>query len=82
MRQNQRLHDCEPGVAVTHDSATDLEDTLMTATATQSTCLPCPYCHRTMHLVHRLALREMPEIAVFYCPRCKHVETVKQERAA
>jgi hypothetical protein len=35
-----------------------------------------------MRLVRHLDLKEMPEIYLFYCSRCQHVETVKQERAA
>jgi len=42
-------------------------------TGAQSTDLPCP------HWRH-LDLKEMPEIYLFYCSRCQHVETVKQER--
>ncbi len=44
--------------------------------------MPCPYCHGTMDLVRQIDLAGMPEIVVFYCSRCQHVETVKQERAA
>ena len=33
-----------------------------------------------MPLVRRIELKEMPEIYIFYCPRCQHAETVKQER--
>ena len=49
-------------------------------TGAQSTDLPCPHCHGTMRLVRHLDLKEMPEIYLFYCSRCQHVETVKQER--
>jgi hypothetical protein len=35
-----------------------------------------------MGLVRRLDLKDMPEIYIFYCSRCQHAETVKQERAA
>jgi hypothetical protein len=34
-----------------------------------------------MRLVRHLDLQQMPEIYFFYCSRCQHVETVKQERA-
>ena len=50
--------------------------------AAKSTDLPCPHCYNTMHLVRHLDLTDMPEIYLFYCSRCQHVETVKQERAA
>jgi hypothetical protein len=50
-------------------------------TVTQSTDLSCPYCHGIMRLVRHLDLKEMPEIYLFYCSRCQHVETVKQVRA-
>jgi hypothetical protein len=33
-----------------------------------------------MSLVRRIDLKEMPEIYIFYCSRCQHAETVKQER--
>jgi hypothetical protein len=35
-----------------------------------------------MSLVRRIDLKEMPEIYIFYCSRCQHAETVKQERTA
>jgi hypothetical protein len=35
-----------------------------------------------MGLVRHLDLKEMPEIYIFYCSRCQHAETVKQERVA
>lgn len=35
-----------------------------------------------MQLVRYLDLTDMPEIYLFYCSRCQHVETVKQERVA
>jgi hypothetical protein len=54
----------------------------MSPAPNQSASLPCPSCHGTMHLVRHLKLQEMPEIYIFYCSRCQHVETVKQERAA
>jgi hypothetical protein len=51
-------------------------------TAAQSADLPCPYCHGIMRLARHLELDDIPEIYLFYCSRCQHVETVKQERAA
>jgi hypothetical protein len=35
-----------------------------------------------MSLVRRIDLKEMPEIYIFYCSRCQHAETVKEERAS
>jgi transcription elongation factor Elf1 len=49
---------------------------------TVPTTVPCPHCHGTMGLVRHLELKDMPEIYIFYCSRCQHAETVKQERAA
>ena len=46
------------------------------------TTRPCPHCCGTMDPVHRLDLKDMPEIYIFYCARCQLAETVKQERAA
>ena len=53
----------------------------MTHTRTQPT-LPCPACQDTMQLVRHLDLKGLPEISIFYCRACEHVETVKQDRAA
>ena len=47
-----------------------------------TTTLECPHCHGTMGLVRHLDLVDMPEIYIFYCSRCQHAETVKQERPA
>jgi hypothetical protein len=35
-----------------------------------------------MRLVRRIDLNGLPNIHVFYCKECQHVETVKEERAA
>jgi hypothetical protein len=36
-----------------------------------------------MQLVRRIEhLKKLPDFYTFYCARCRHVETVKQERAA
>jgi len=43
--------------------------------------LTCSHCDSTMSLVRRIDLKEVPEIYIFYCSRCQHAETVKQERA-
>jgi hypothetical protein len=64
-------------------SARELASTdKFSVTAAQSTALPCPHRHGSMRLVRHLDLKETPEIYVFFCSRCEHVETVKQERAA
>jgi hypothetical protein len=49
-------------------------------TAAHTTELKCPHCGCTMPLVRRIDLKEMPEIYIFYCSRCQHAETVKDER--
>jgi hypothetical protein len=49
---------------------------------TDSNTRPCPHCHGTMGLVRHLELKDVPEIYIFYCSRCRHAETVTQERAA
>jgi hypothetical protein len=49
-------------------------------TIAHRTELTCPHCDGTMPLVRRIDLKEMPEIYIFYCSRCQHAETVKQER--
>ena len=35
-----------------------------------------------MQFVRRIDLNELPNIHIFYCKECQHVETVKEERAA
>ncbi len=49
-------------------------------TTAQSIELTCSQCDGAMSLVRRIELKEMPEIYIFYCSRCQHAETVKQER--
>jgi len=49
-------------------------------TTAHRTELRCPHCDGIMPLVRRIDLKEMPEIYIFYCSRCQHAETVKQER--
>ena len=44
--------------------------------------LHCRHCHDTMQLVRHIDIKELPDIFVFYCLTCQHVETLKQERAA
>jgi hypothetical protein len=42
----------------------------------------CPHCKTAMQLIRHIDLKGMPDIYIFYCNRCQHVETVKEERAA
>jgi hypothetical protein len=35
-----------------------------------------------MRLIRHIDLTGMPNIYVFYCQRCQHVETIKDEKAA
>jgi transcription elongation factor Elf1 len=51
-------------------------------TTTVPTTVQCPHCNGTMGLVRHLDHKDVPEIYIFYCSRCQHAETVKQERAA
>ena len=51
-------------------------------TTADPTELTCPHCDGTMSLVRRVDLKEMPEIYIFYCLRCQHAETVKQQPTA
>ena len=49
----------------------------------QPDALLCPQCRTAMQVVRHIEhLKELPEYFIFYCARCRHVETVKQERAA
>jgi hypothetical protein len=48
----------------------------------QSNQVQCPHCKTAMHLVRHINLKGMPDIYIFYCNSCQHVETVKEERAA
>jgi len=54
----------------------------MIGTETQSTTVQCPHRHAAMQLVRHLDLNGLPDLHIFYCARCQHVETIKQERAA
>ncbi len=40
----------------------------------------CPHCRGAMSLIR--LIDELPEIYIFYCSPCEHVETVKYDRAA
>jgi hypothetical protein len=43
----------------------------------------CPHCGAAMQHVRTIAhLRDLPEIQIFYCAPCQHVETTKLKRAA
>jgi hypothetical protein len=42
----------------------------------------CPRCLTDMRHVRVIAhLDELPEIHIFYCARCEHVETIKLKRS-
>ena len=51
-------------------------------TQIQSSQVQCPSCKAAMQLVRRIDLKGMPDIYIFYCNSCHHVETVKEEKAA
>ncbi len=51
-------------------------------TQIQSSQVHCPHCKAAMQLVRHIDLKGMPDIYIFYCSSCQHVETVKEERAA
>jgi hypothetical protein len=42
----------------------------------------CLRCKMAMQLVRHIDLKGMPDIYIFYCNGCQHVETVKEERVA
>ncbi len=42
----------------------------------------CPRCKAAMQLVRHIDLKGLPDIYIFYCSNCQHIETVKDERAA
>ncbi len=52
------------------------------ATHAQSPEVQCPHCRVAMRLVRHIDLTGVPNINVFYCQRCQHVETVKEKKAA
>ena len=56
----------------------------MLAHATNTTTTPpCPCCRDPMRLVRTIPkLCGLPELRVYLCERCSHVETIEQERAA
>ena len=47
----------------------------------QSSQVQCPHC-KAVQLVRHIDLKGMPDIYIFYCNSCQHVETVKEERVA
>jgi C4-type Zn-finger protein len=47
----------------------------------QTATVRCPACQGAMQCVRHIDLKGIPEIYVFYCSTCQHVETVKQGRA-
>ena len=43
----------------------------------------CPQCCATMKHVRTIAhLDDLPQIQIFYCAACEHVETIKLKKAA
>jgi hypothetical protein len=43
----------------------------------------CPQCRATMKHVRTIAhLDDLPQIQIFYCAACEHVETIKLKKAA
>lgn len=54
----------------------------MSITEVQPVTARCPHCHAKMRLVRRICLAEMPDLYVFYCEGCQHVETIKYELSA
>jgi hypothetical protein len=52
-------------------------------TKTETRTPSCPCCRDPMRLVRTIPkLGGLPELRVFLCERCSHVETIEQERAA
>jgi transposase-like protein len=51
-------------------------------TQIQSSDVQCPRCKAPMQLVRQIDLKGLPDIYIFYCSSCQHVETVKEGRAA
>ena len=52
-------------------------------TTTETATPPCPCCRDPMRLVRTIPkLGGLPELRVYQCERCSHVETIEQERAA
>jgi hypothetical protein len=54
----------------------------MTMAQLQTMTARCPPCHGKMQLVRHISLADMPDLYVFYCQRCQHAETIKQEPSA
>ena len=54
----------------------------MTMAELQTVTTRCPHCRAKMQLVRRISLADMPDLYVFYCVRCQHAETIKQEPSA
>jgi hypothetical protein len=48
----------------------------------QSPEVQCSHCRLAMRLIRQIDLTGLPNIYVFYCQRCQHVETVKEKKAA
>jgi hypothetical protein len=54
----------------------------MTMAELQEPTVQCPRCRGKMRLVRHIRLADMPDLCVFYCERCQHAETLKQEPSA
>jgi hypothetical protein len=44
--------------------------------------MECPHCNGTMRLVRNIDLNGVPNIHLYYCDKCQHVVTVKEEKVA
>jgi hypothetical protein len=55
---------------------------MLTRSALQTVDARCPHCRGKMQLIRHITLADMPDLYVFYCLRCQHAETVKQELSA
>jgi hypothetical protein len=64
--------------AIPAKSGVDMNDDVQTQPPTAR----CPCCRGTMKLVRHLTLEALPDIYIYYCKACRHVENIKQERAA
>lgn len=59
--------------------------TIAMKSAKKQKCSPevqCPYCNGTMRLVRDIDLNGLPNIHLYYCDKCRHVVTVKEEKVA
>jgi hypothetical protein len=70
------------GLVTPADVADPLEKMKPVEIRFPSSQVQCPHCKAAMQLVRHIDLKGMPDIYIFYCNGCQHVETVKEERAA